>query len=391
MSNNSGYFVPVSEVYPQASSTERSFYLPALTGIRAIAAYLVFWHHSTGFGSMLPNNQLLENIKNESYIGVSIFFVLSGFLLTLRYFDSAQLTGAWWRSYIINRIARIYPMFFILTLITLLMFANKNGYFDWILAFLNFTFLKGFFEVYVATGIHQAWTLTVEECFYFTAPVAFWLIRTRRLALWWQPLILLVTGIILVATISPLNLRGLFGLPGNYSFMLLFTFFGRATEFYVGIQFALLWRRIADSKPLMTGWRTSAGVGAVLLVMLGLAAVRGNAINGQLTTIGTVLNNLVLPFATATLFYGLLTERTWLGLLLASKPLQILGKSSYIFYLIHFGLINNWLLSVLGPTAPWLSFPSLVFISIGLYYGVEYPAHSWIRRTFGGKKEVLAG
>ena len=89
-------------------------YLPALTGVRAVAAYLVFLHHFNPFQSA-GTAQLLHRIVLELHIGVAIFFVLSGFLITLRYSNSTQWTWRWWGTYLRNRFARIYPMYFLLT------------------------------------------------------------------------------------------------------------------------------------------------------------------------------------------------------------------------------------------------------------------------------------
>ena len=52
-------------------------YFPALTGLRAIAAYMVFFHHFNFFSQF--GESLLSRMVNEFYAGVSVFFVLSGF------------------------------------------------------------------------------------------------------------------------------------------------------------------------------------------------------------------------------------------------------------------------------------------------------------------------
>jgi peptidoglycan/LPS O-acetylase OafA/YrhL len=81
-----------------ASSTQiskaRAVQIPALTGIRAIAAYLVFFHH-------YPIPQLVYgemDFFREFHIGVTLFYVLSGFLITYRYRDALQLNGKWLKT-----------------------------------------------------------------------------------------------------------------------------------------------------------------------------------------------------------------------------------------------------------------------------------------------------
>ncbi|MEO6499619.1 MAG: hypothetical protein ABIN95_11415, partial [Mucilaginibacter sp.] len=62
-------------------------YVPALTGVRAVAAYLVFIsHYYYIFGENFP--QIVNRFLGEFHIGVTIFFVLSGFLITYRYYNN---------------------------------------------------------------------------------------------------------------------------------------------------------------------------------------------------------------------------------------------------------------------------------------------------------------
>ncbi|RAK65114.1 acyltransferase family protein [Hymenobacter edaphi] len=362
-------FAPTLASPPSAATTARA-YLPALTGVRALAAYLVCLHHQNPFpAGTWPNDAL-----REFHVGVPLFFVLSGFLITLRYFGAEQWTGRWWRRYLRNRVARIYPMFFLLTTLTYAVVFLEKGpsvFRSWLL---NVTFLSGFFDDYKYTGIQQGWTLTVEECFYLVAPLAFALLRRRPRLLWLLPLALLGGGVVLVNTLGRLEHHGLFG---NYLFMLLFTFFGRAVEFFAGVQLAL-WYRRGLLRPAR-GLLTAAGLLLLAAVVAALAAVRGPADEfGQETPWGVVLNNAVLPGGILLLYAGLLTERTWLSRLLGTRPLQVLGKSSYVFYLIHVGVLQQWLKHHVSASAG-LGFVLLNLLAIGLYYLVEQPLNRWLR------------
>lgn len=354
-------------------------YLPALTGVRAVAAYLVCLHHFNPFGPDDAGLQgFLYRVVLEFHVGVPLFFVLSGFLITLRYAGTEQWTGRWWGRYLRNRVARIYPMYFLLTTLVFAVEALGQGgdvLLPWLL---NVTFLRGFFDDYKYSGIPQGWTLTVEECFYLFAPLALLLLRRRPRLLWLQPLALLAFGAALVPTVGQLEFYGLFG---NYTFVLLFTFFGRAIEFYAGMQLALWYRRGA-LRP-RRGLLTAAGLAALAAVVLGLVAVRGPYAYGQEAPLGIVLNNVVLPGGVGLLFAGLLTEGTWLRRLLASAPLQLLGRSSYVFYLIHMGLLHNWLHDYVTDNAALL-FLLLNALAIGLYYLVEQPLNRWLRQGANG-------
>ena len=83
-------------------------YFPALTGIRAVAAYMVFFHHFNPLHALKEGNlwaRLLNPVFEEGHIGVSIFFVLSGFLITVRYYESLNISKRWFFNYLRNRVA----------------------------------------------------------------------------------------------------------------------------------------------------------------------------------------------------------------------------------------------------------------------------------------------
>jgi len=217
-------------------------YIPALTGVRALAAYLVFIsHYEYLFDENFPHG--VQRFLQEFHIGVSIFFVLSGFLIAYRYYDNFHLTRDWFKQYLKNRVARIYPMYFLLTVFTfaVYLFVPKTGVtagFNHPFTFMlmNITFVRGFFNDFKFTGIAQGWSLTVEECFYFSAPVIFY-IAQRYKKFYIQPVLITAFGFLMVLVFSRVNWYGFFG---NFTFMMLYTFIGRCFEFFAGIQLALI-------------------------------------------------------------------------------------------------------------------------------------------------------
>ncbi len=75
-------FVPKSVCLQMSRNAK----IPALTGLRAVAASLVFFYHC--FFQYVDELPLwLGALFNVGYVGVPIFFALSGFLITLRYLD----------------------------------------------------------------------------------------------------------------------------------------------------------------------------------------------------------------------------------------------------------------------------------------------------------------
>jgi len=391
-------------------------YIPALTGVRAVAAWLVFFHHYNKGDFPYPVFRLF----NEFHIGVSLFFVLSGFLICFRYYDNIELSRPWFGRYMKNRIARIYPMYFLLTLATFAYawHVRDNGIYNGFqhpgtLLVLNLTFLRGFFDELKFTGIAQGWSLTVEECFYLLAPFFFILIRKKKQNIFYLPLLILLSGVVLVAIFSHIQFYGFYG---NYRFMFLYTFTGRCIEFFAGIALAIVVMKNYVNKnrlPLFT----ITGIIAIGICLSILAAIPLTAAIkfGLHHPAGIFTNNLLLPVSVALLFYGLIKEQSIIRRILSTGFMQLLGKSSYIFYLIHIGFIAV-IVSATGQNIcdkfqdwlddhnyTWLSqhfsfsilFLSLVFIalnivSIVLFKLVEEPMNRLIRKIsiFGDRKMI---
>jgi peptidoglycan/LPS O-acetylase OafA/YrhL len=383
-------------------------YIPALTGVRALAAYLVFVSHfAYVFDAGFP--PLLQRFLGEFHIGVTIFFVLSGFLITFRYYKDFHLTANWLKHYLKNRIARIYPMYFLLTLGAFIYYfitrdpnITKGSKAPIGIFLLNITFFRGFFYQFWDTGIAQGWSLTVEECFYLSAPFIF-LASKKFKAFYIQPVILTTVGILLVLTFSQIRWHAFFG---NFTFMFLFTFPGRCFEFFVGVQLARhIIKNGSTRKSKINFTYTGFFMMFVCVFIMAFQPITKPWTAGLESPVGIVTNNYVLPIAIALFFYGLLTESTRLKNLLAAPFIELLGKSSYIFYLIHLGwvyiLLNagmnklNELLFALYDKfgVDWHSpfeydvlnlvylFIILNAISIGLFKFIEEPVNHYIRRS----------
>ncbi|UOQ51374.1 acyltransferase family protein [Hymenobacter cellulosivorans] len=210
-------------------------YFPALTGFRAVAALAVFLFHFppvAGTGELLPD--ALHALFREGHVGVSLFFTLSGFLISRRYYHQS-FSGAELRTYLYRRWARIYPVFFLVTTATFILdkLYQKE---DAVRLFLvNLTLVKGLLTNYAFSGVPQSWSLTTEECFYLLAPALFWLGR-RASRRWWPAVVLglLLIGILLYA---PGFLTGQQTFEDAH-FVLIVTIFGRSAEFLLGAAFA---------------------------------------------------------------------------------------------------------------------------------------------------------
>ena len=349
-------------------------YFCQLTGLRAIAAYVVFLTHIMPNKDVTKNN-FIENICGIGYLGVSIFFVLSGFLICYRYIDDFQLTINWFKTYMVNRIARIYPMYFILTIAT---FAY-NHYFhifklDPIILFTNLTFLRGYFDDFLFTGISQGWSLTVEETFYVLAPLLFLGINYKNRLIYLSGLFISF-GILLVFLFQNLNF---YHFMGNLNFMFNYTFFGRCIEFFIGIKLAINFKNNFFKK---TGSNyTVFGLSAMISVILLLTLFKGYLeLNYFSKGVILILNNLLFPLSVYYFLLGLLVEKTIISNFLSTKVMVVLGKSSYVFYLIHIGFISYFLTRYFQLNTITL-FILLNVISVGLYYFIEHPLNILIRK-----------
>ncbi|OWP83373.1 hypothetical protein BWK59_10885, partial [Flavobacterium davisii] len=297
-------------------------YYPSLTGIRFIAASMVFFHH---YNPISNRNSwpLLYDFFSEMHIGVTLFFFLSGFLIGDRYFEQKVN----WKSFFINRFARIYPSFFILTTLTFIYIYYKTNVFNIKLYFLNITFIKGFFDSLKFTGIAQSWSLTVEEFFYLLTPFLFMIIKKNKNFIYFLPIIFILLGIVIYFE--------------NIIFMLDFTFFGRCFEFFSGIYLALF---LKNNKKLLTVKMTYIGSVFTFLGIFWLVYLKpGVGFYGNDLLLGKIINTFFFPlFAFTPLFIGLIKEKTFINKFLSTQMIQILGKSSYAFYLIHLGFFSDF-------------------------------------------------
>lgn len=346
-------------------------YFKELTGLRAIAAYMVFFHHFNIF----EKNSWLHSLCSEFYIGVTVFFVLSGFLISYRYFDVSEISIS---KYFLNRFSRIYPVYFIITLVTFYFFDFYDGNFFYTRLFLNLTMLRGFFDYYKFTGIEQGWSLTVEETFYFLAPLILFLVSKRKVFIVLLPILFICIGLLLVQIFSKFSISGFFV---SREFMFNYTFFGRCCEFFSGVFMAFILRK--NIRFSFAGY-TSFGLLFIFISIFLLISFKGDNDYGIQSDYGKFVNTFFLPvFGILPFFYGLIHEKTIISKILSTNVFQLLGKSSYVFYLIHLGFLEKSIrgfLPALGVISIFVSFVLLIILSIIIYFFVENPLNNFFRR-----------
>lgn len=347
-----------------------TFYIPVLTGLRALAAYLVFLHHY----NPAPVGTFANRLFHQGYIGVSVFFVLSGFLIYHRYGNDYLGRINWsWRRYFQNRFARIFPLYILLLLVTIAVRAQMRHPMRLFEIALNLTLLKGFSKTYAFSGIAQSWSLTVELCFYLMAPFLF--VALKR----WGPLLLTIwlsgSGLLIWTMIWWLLGSTEQGLEEGLPFLLFYTFFGRSFEFVMGMWLAHRWQQ---NQFLYIPYAMRIGlliISCCILWQTGIPQLTANP--SLLTRSEVVAYNFVLPVGISLFFLGLLSSTSTLRQMLSHSVVQSLGRSSYAFYLIHIGVVAHGLQRV-GINNRFLLFSLLVLTAHGLYVFIEKPLHRWL-------------
>lgn len=349
------------------------YFFNALTGLRIIAAWMVFIYHFFPYKNpSIP--KIFKDFFGGFEIGVDMFFVLSGFLITYRYYEQEIIN---YKNYFINRFSRIYPMFFLVTVISFLYsFLFRNEIFNLTAIFdiiLNLTLTKTIFHYFVfnGSGIVQGWTLTLEALFYLFAPIFFILIKKSKFYILFIPFLILLMGSSLHLFFLNKNNVGGF-MHNNFSVYII--------EFFAGIYIALL----IKNKNINKNYRlTYIGFFFILLFLL-----FKNQIFQFVTSIPIIKHILeitcltflgIIPFYT-----GLINEKTKIRKILNNKILVLLGKSSYVFYLIHLGPFYNFFYYNISQNKI-LIFIFLNVLSIVIFYYLEEPINNYIRRKFTSK------
>jgi peptidoglycan/LPS O-acetylase OafA/YrhL len=93
-----------------------------------------------------------------------------------------------------------------------------------------------------------------------------------------------------------------------------------------------------------------------------------------LEPLSILTRNAILPLGVVGLFWGLIREHSWLRSLLETKLFDLLGRSSYAFYLVHGGILN-FALNDFVTANLFVKFLITNLVAIVLYKAIEHPLH----------------
>jgi len=343
---------------------------PALTGVRALGASVVFFDHYSPW----PDSHIIINV-------LAFFYVLSGFLITRIYYEQVQLQRAWLWKYFVNRFARIYPIYFLILSVVVLLGQHA----DPLTLLRNYTLTHALFHG-TPLLIPPSWSLTVEECFYFLAPAFLLLARRRGLA--WS---FALAGVLAAAALG-ISRRQL-ELLHTPMFVLTTTFFGHFVEFFAGVWLALMVLRLEKAAAVTRGrWRTAAGAAGVGLLILAMAFVYRRP---QLDVYAILLiNNVLIPAPIALLYLGLIRESTLVSRILSGRVAGLMGRGSYSFYLLHvpiIGYVSTRIPGVMSvrPLYVVATFVGTWLVAVALFVLYEEPLNRLIRGRSRSKDRAV--
>ncbi len=351
--------------------------VPALTGLRGIAALWVVVYHYQLWAPALGVSWLNDvPLMSAGWHGVDLFFVLSGFVLMLTHAqDFVSLKGevvvAFWKS----RAARVYPLsWMVLLLITVVVLADR-GEAEWYqtLNAKNYTLLPFIKTALLANRWGFAgddgdwnqpvWSLSIEIVGYALFPVVAW--RLTRRSAFWRAMLFACACLALLALIQVVSgTAGInkIGFKAALARMSLGFFAGAALAHCLAVCPDWL-RRICP---------TLATLSCLAIILIGASDTADWAMTSFF----------------AILVFSLSAQRGSVQQLLSAPIMMFLGRISFPLYLLHVTPLLLLVYHLRGLAIPgWtasLIFLAYIIASLALAFllhvTVEQPSHRWGRR-----------
>jgi peptidoglycan/LPS O-acetylase OafA/YrhL len=308
-------------------------YYPALDGVRAVAILLVMMLHLMVTRAANPVQNVLVFLSDIGWVGVDLFFVLSGFLITGILLDTYD-EPTYFRRFYIRRVVRIFPLFYAVAIFSFWILPNlpfvpqqKLARFGTVGGdeYLYWSFLSNFAIAKVGIFRHGimdvTWSLSLEEQFYLLWPVVV-LFARRRLRLICIALFCVSTVLRLFAIRRGWNYNAIYVLP-----------FLRLEGLSAGAFVATLFRD-ADAR-LIPGSRFAAAMLFGAAGFLSCAVADRTFEYYEAPTVTGVGFSCVAVMFGGLLGYLLSYPKSKTALILERPFLRFIGRISFALYLFH--------------------------------------------------------
>ena len=383
---------------------------PLLDGYRAIAAFMVLTTH-VAFNTGEIRTPVLGPLLGRMDFGVTLFFLLSGFLLYRPWARAAMTAtpGPAVGGYALRRAARILPAYWAMVIFTLLLLPEIQPV-RWQAWPVHLGLLHIYVPGFTLEGLTQTWSLATELAFYVLLPVVAWIAGRRGRG---NPdasarfqLTVLAVAVLIAWTFTILRVTGALGSSTITGYWLP----GFLDWFAIGMAAAVIQVRL--SKGGAPAWMLSVrqvaqATGWCLLIAAGLAVIAATPIAGPLTFDPAEPNSLVIKhvlygvIAAFLLFPGFLgvgdtsdgvPPHSWWAAILANPIVVYLGTISYGVFLWHLVLlrfIQNALGLQVFSGGFWIVWPLVVLASIAVasasWFILERPILAWAHRRTPGE------
>src|SRR5262249_12147698 len=313
-------------------------HLPGLDGVRGLAILLVMAVHFIGDAAPRSFGERLV-VKSASYgvLGVDLFFVLSGFLITGLLLD-AKSTPHYFRNFYARRTLRIFPLYYlVLTLVFVVLpplteftpaLEEAQNRQAWL-----WTYTANFYiaaqSSWALTYVSHFWSLAIEEHFYLLWPLVVFLLRRETLAR---------TCIAVIA--AGLALRIALSLAGVSELSISVLTPCRVDTLCVGALLAALVRREGAGQSLVWGSGPAAlALGGAIVAVSAWCAIAKIG----LPVLHQVRGSLYALFFGALALISLQPGANLLAKAFQGRLLRFFGKYSYGLYVYH-GLLTWYVL-----------------------------------------------
>lgn len=299
-------------------------YIPSLDGLRAIAVALVLAFHAG-----VP-------LFAGAFIGVDVFFVLSGFLITVLLLDEIQKTGRiHLRNFYIRRALRLIPALLLvivaLNVLSLLFLPNSGRLLvlrESVIALFYVSNWARAFDVVPMGFLNHTWSLASEEQFYILWPLM--LLLLVRLRLSGRALFSVVMGVAILSWLW----RCIIIASGADVGRVYHALDTRLDPMMVGCAFAITLKyglvKLYSVSSAMRSWIPALALGVIVLM--------GMLLRYQLSA-SYFIGITITIICTITILYFILTPFAnpggWFKQLLENKVLVYIGRISYGIYLWH--------------------------------------------------------